>query len=289
MTQSPLLAVYARAADVEPERVQACGPALEHLIQQGRTAWPSVVLEPTWVAEHAGRVVGAVDPSHLELVHGDGLHLACGIARRHSPALEAFEVTYVARVGEYVIRLATDPSMVASVQQHLRQAVVLGLGGSPKIYEYSGRGSLGGWVRMVAIRMALNARRGATVETERISAWAERAPSAALDPELALVRAQAREAFEAAFRGALAALEARERTLLRLHYVEGLTMDQLAPMFQMSRSSVARRIDAVRRDILASTTQRLRDDLRLSPSEVKSLLAGADSQLQRNLSAFGNS
>ncbi|MFO0636492.1 MAG: hypothetical protein U0168_26990 [Nannocystaceae bacterium] len=59
------------------------------------------------------------------------------------------------------------------------------------------------------------------------------------DAALDVVRARYREPFVAALRAAVAGLDARGRTLLRLHYVDGLGIDRIAPLFGVHRSSIA--------------------------------------------------
>lgn len=264
------------------------GPALERFLHRGRAAWPAVELSDEALLDFLAAALNRQGDREagLEPLHADGLHLACGVAHRNAQALAAFDETYLRRVGEYVVRVTTDAEAVKETRQKVRELLIVGAGGTPRIHEYSGVGPLGGWVRMVAIRTAMNLVRGAGPSHERVSALGDQGPTAAVDPELALLRAQSREVFQRAFAAALDALPPEDRTLLRLHYADNLTMDQLAPMFQTSRSSVARRIDAVRKTIFAATTARLRDEQRLSAAEIESLVAGAASQFQRTFSTF---
>ena len=53
-----------------------------------------------------------------------------------------------------------------------------------------------------------------------------------------------------AFSRVLGQLAPEQRSLLRLHYVDGLTMDQLSRLYKTPRSTVARHVAAVREDIL---------------------------------------
>ncbi|MEW5742575.1 MAG: sigma factor-like helix-turn-helix DNA-binding protein [Myxococcota bacterium] len=281
----PVIEAFCRRTGRAPTTT---GPALENFLNRGRAAWPAVELSDEAVLDFLGAALERQrDPeASLEALHADGLYLACGVAQRNQQALAAFDETYLARVGEYVVRVTTDAELVKETRQKVRELLFVGHGGPPKIHEYSGLGPLGGWVRMVAIRTAMNLGRGAPVPHERVSALGEKGPIAAVDPELALLRAQGREVFQRAFAAALEALSPEDRALLRLHYADNLTMDQLAPMFQTSRSSVARRIDAVRKSIFAATAARLRDEQRLSATEIESLVAGAASQFQLTFSAF---
>ena len=63
-----------------------------------------------------------------------------------------------------------------------------------------------------------------------------------------------------------------------------MTMDQLARAFQTPRSTIARRVAEARTAILESTEALLREDKKLSPSAVASVIRQARSQLHVTLS-----
>jgi RNA polymerase sigma-70 factor (ECF subfamily) len=258
---------------------------LAQLLARGRAAWPAVHLSEerfvTHLARHARR---ASDPSEfLESLHAEDFFLACGISEQDRAALKLFEEHFLAHVPEYVLRVTVDRDLVVEVAQRLRQAIVLGDPGPPKILEFSGKGALGGWIRITAIRTALNLLRGKAPDGEVPS---EVEPRVVVDPELAFVKAQAQQLFREAFLRALDSLGPQERSLLRLHYVEGLTMDQLSRIYRTPRSTIARRVSEVRKEILGSTSQLLEEKHRLSRSEVASLVRGATSNLQLTISKF---
>jgi RNA polymerase sigma-70 factor (ECF subfamily) len=103
------------------------------------------------------------------------------------------------------------------------------------------------------------------------------------DPELAFIRERHQEDFRVAFRAALGRLEARERNLLRLHHVHGLSMDAVSATYQAPRSTVARWIARAREQLLALTREELTARLGLSPDELDSLLRLVRSQLDVSL------
>jgi RNA polymerase sigma-70 factor (ECF subfamily) len=263
----------------------ALDPDFARLLERGRRAWPTLTLAPetfgTRLARHAKQTS---DPSQfLASVHAEDFYLACGVVEQDRAALECFEQHFMTQVGEYVLRVTVDHDLVTEVRQRLRQAIVVGDPPPPKLLEYSGKGALGGWIRIMAIRTALNLLRGKGLSDEEAS---EVEPRVVMDPELAFVKAQAQHLFREAFLRALDSLPVQERSLLRLHYVEGLTMDQLSRMYKTPRSTIARRVNEVRQAILEATEQLLRDGHRLSTSEVQSLIHGAASHLQLTLSKF---
>ncbi len=99
-------------------------------------------------------------------------------------------------------------------------------GAAPRIAQYTGRGALGPWVKVAAVRVALRL-------AERQESLAPGLESRlGPDPELDYLRVRYRAAFSNALSEALGALGVEERNLLRLHFVEGLTIDGLAPLFR---------------------------------------------------------
>ena len=243
--------------------------ALSNLVDEAHARWPTFAVDEDAFAAHL--------LAHDVSVHANDLYLAFAVSRHDAAALAAFEQTYIARVGTYIVRVTVDRDIVDEVKQRLREKL---LTGTPmRIVEYAGKGALGGWVRIAAVRTALNLLRERTATTD--DAGDEASP--VLDPELAFVQSRSHQLFRDAFASVLAALGTEERSMLRLHHVEGLTMDQLSRMYQTPRSTIARRIEQVRRDVLAATEQHLRDAHRLSPSEVASVIRGARSQIQLTL------
>ncbi|MFP2905343.1 sigma factor-like helix-turn-helix DNA-binding protein, partial [Pyxidicoccus sp. 3LFB2] len=103
------------------------------------------------------------------------------------------------------------------------------------------------------------------------------------DPELAFIRERHQEDFRGAFRSALGRLEPRERNLLRLHHVHGLSMDSVGATYQAPRSTVARWIARARERLLTLTAEELTKRLGLTPGELDSLLRLVRSQLDVSL------
>jgi RNA polymerase sigma-70 factor (ECF subfamily) len=102
--------------------------------------------------------------------------------------------------------------------------------------------------------------------------------------ELALLKGRDRDHVRAALEATILALPARERTLLRMHHVDGYTLDRLATIHHVHRATVARWLAAARAQIVEGVRDRLGAALRLSPAEIDRLVADVDSQLELSLS-----
>lgn len=253
------------------------GAALAAMLAEGRETWPRASVSEEAFVAHVARHAGG-DPGGLATLRASDLYLACGCAQKDKGALAYLEERFIAHVPEYVLRIRIDGDAVDEVQQTLRERLVLG----GKIGEYTGRGALGGWLRVAAVRTALNQLRGRRDLSLDPEAGGELALAA--DPELAFLKERTQGLFVETFKRVVAGLEPAERAMLRLHYVDGLTMDQLARLYQTPRSTVARRIANVRQAVLEATEGRLRDERKLSPSAVASVIRQARSQIHLTMS-----
>jgi RNA polymerase sigma-70 factor (ECF subfamily) len=152
-----------------------------------------------------------------------------------------------------------------------------------RLAEYAGSGPLGGWIRVVAVRVALDLKRAAGQEPGG-AAHADRVAEVALDPEMRLLRERHQGPFQDALGEALANLSARERNILRLHFAEGATLEQLATSYQVHRATVARWLAAARQAVLEQVAARLGASMGLSTGEVDSVVRLLASQIDVSLS-----
>jgi RNA polymerase sigma-70 factor (ECF subfamily) len=256
----------------------------EHLAA-GRAAWPSVPLPPDVFLRHLARHLPpqGAPAGALRQLHAADLYLACACAGGEPQSLVLFERHVLQKVPARLGQLPA--STLDDVLQVLRQRLLLGVGGTPpKIADYSGRGPLGGWVRIVAARIAseLSHQNGRQELFSEPPEVLERmlAPD---DPERDVLRADSRQALSESLRVALTALSERERALLRLHHLHGLTMDRLATMYGEPRSSVARHVAQARERLLKLTRRELAARLKLEGRELESLLGLVQSRLDLSL------
>ena len=132
------------------------------------------------------------------------------------------------------------------------------------------------------MRVALNAKRPGARE-EAVSSVPDQ-PIVDANPELALLRSRYRESFRAAFAEAVGALTPRERTIMRLTSLDGLTCAQVGQMYGKDASTVSRWLAASRAVLLEKTRLTLSTSLSLSPSALDSLMRVADSELDLSIS-----
>jgi RNA polymerase sigma-70 factor (ECF subfamily) len=281
--RQPLTDALLSAARPKARPVLARGAHLEELLRglvvAARGTWAGVGLDDQAFLTH----LGAQLPDSPEAVnalrelHVEELFLARACAGRDPQALALFDRHYLAATGKAVGRLDQSRALTDEVQQELRQKLFLDQ--PPKILEYSGKGSLVGWLRAVAVRAALNQRRGAKAAPPVDPDEALAVPTLQKDPEVALIQGRYREEFRAAFSEALSALSSRERNVLRLSSLDGLSIDEIGRLFQVHRATAARWLTRSREFLLDETRRRLAERLQLGSREADSLIGALRSQL----------
>lgn len=252
--------------------------ALHTLLTTAKAHWPAVRLSDEAFLSHLRTRTRGGTP--LEQLRGPELYLACACLAGDPAALAALDQHFIARVDKAVEGVDPSRAFVDEVRQQVRERLLVGP--QPKLAEYSGLGSLQGWLRTVALRLALNQKREGAREVQD-EGLLEALPFAGRDLELDYVRAQHRPDFAAAFREGLASLDARARNVLRLSYVDRLTIDQIGTMYGAHRATAARWLAAARDELMERTRERLAERLKLTQSDLRSLLGALQSNLEISL------
>jgi RNA polymerase sigma-70 factor (ECF subfamily) len=256
---------------------------LANTLAVARAAWPTLTLDgPRFVRHLAERLP---EDGNLDELHVADLYLACACLDGLPGAVDALERGVFAEVPLFVSRLNLSPPLVDELRQQLRyELLVSASGAAPKLSSYTGRGALGGWVRVVAVRMAIQLqKRHPAIRDDDVH---HDAAAPAADPELDLLRNRYRPQFEAALRVALNGLSERDRTLLRQHLLEGQTIDDLGARHGVHRATAARWLQNARAALLASVEKQLSASLGVSESEFVSLAGALRSHLDISLSGL---
>lgn len=206
----------------------------------------------------------------------DEVALAEACARGEAAALARFEAEYLSIVPAALAHMKLDAIEVDEVRQVVRDRLLVGE--RPRILEYAGQGSLRGLVKVVAVRAALDRVRKQARDTSDDAL--EGLASPAQDPELAFLKDTYRAAFAEAFAEAVRGLEARERNLLRLHHIGGVTLDDLAKMYGMHRATVVRQLAKVRAALLSETQKGLKRRLKIGAAELESIMGLIQSRFE---------
>lgn len=247
-------------------------------IAAGRAAWPGVTLEASAFASHLAR--HEISPSETTPPHVADLYLACACAVGQVEAIAAFDRDLMPAARAAARRIDAAPDFVDDVVQSARERLlVAALGSEPRIVDYEGKGPLRAWVRIAAMRIAMNRLR-------------ERRRDVLIDDEAFfdvvntqdVPHAHYAQACSEALRTAFAALNPRERNLLRLHHLHGLTVDELAPGLRVGRSTVGRWLQKARQHLLDETRAALRSRLSIGDDTADSILRSLEGQLDISVS-----
>jgi len=247
---------------------------IEKAYAAGQEAWPEVRLDPAAFAE---RLQGlALDAQSLAARAGD-IYLAAACLTGDKAALLAFERTFLVPVPKMLTRVGLSPHQEDELRQQLR--IRLLVGPCPRIGEYKGLGPLGAWVRVCALRLALALKTGGEAKRNDSDAVDELMADFSGN-EMVLDTQQHGPAFKAALQEALAGLAPREKTLLRLHFLEGMNIDALGAVFRVHRATAARWLVAIRTQILGQVRAKLSLEIGASQSEAVSLVRLLRSEVQ---------
>ncbi|MEZ4231497.1 MAG: hypothetical protein R3B89_20130 [Polyangiaceae bacterium] len=163
-----------------------------------------------------------------------------------------------------------------------------------KLVSFSGSGELDGWLSVLVTRTWLNLKRDRR-ELPREALDEQAQAEASLlgeggaridvqDPELAYLKELYRDQFRAAFTRAAASLEPEQRNVLRAYYGRGSSIDVIAAGRGVHRATAARRVGQARERLLSETRRLLVAELKLSKSDLESVMRLIQSQLHLTLS-----
>jgi RNA polymerase sigma-70 factor (ECF subfamily) len=255
--------------------------ALEALVTQAREAWPQLFAEERLLDYVAARVDAASAASLRQLRAAD-LLLAERCAVADEAAIDILSREFLPRLDGVIARVNRSSAFREDVLSALRELLFVAKGGEPpKIAVYSGRGELFSFLAVTVTRLALRlAKKGARevheVDREQVGS----------DPELALMKEAYRRAFKLAFVDAWRGMPEADRELLRKHYLESATLDELASLHSNHRATVARWLAKARESLVAATEALLAERLVVPRDELDSVLRLVRSQMTVSLPAL---
>ena len=278
-----------RLADESAVSDAALEAKLAALVGRGRAAYPELALDSIAFVRFLARAVARGEseaPSSLDAIEIEDLYLACACATSVGGAAERFEERCGARLGVVLAAVAKSPDLRAEVGQRVRDALLVGTAAeAPKIANYGGAGALDRWVAVVAQRQVASLlRHEASEQRAREGAAVEAAVTAGAAPEVAYAKQRYRGDFEQAMTDALAALPERERLLLRLHLVGGLSVENIGKMYGVSQATASRWLKSARDTVSDEVTRLLRERMHASPDELASLAGLVASQIEVSIS-----
>jgi RNA polymerase sigma-70 factor (ECF subfamily) len=277
-------ATDARALGVEDLTVRVASALNKYLLRDEPSASPAAIDE------------------FLDSMHADDLCLIVACERGDQTAWHDL----VERFGATVRSAARSASSNEDAAEDLAQSIWAELHGlrvradgrpAGKLSYYSGRGSLGGWLRAVVGQLAVDQHRKSArlVQTEedadfdrlaRASNRGEESFSAAqspANPEHALAEQRAAGDVENALKEALGTLDAEDRLLVKLYYFDGLRLREAGAVLGVHEATASRRLTRVHGEIRKRVETILMKEHGWTRNETARSLAEAASHLETDL------
>ena len=216
----------------------------EEAYAAGKAAWPDCDLDREQFVRRAER---------LDAPTGDDgaaeVYLAIAIEAGVSGAAEELERRYLAQLPAALAGHKATPTEIDEVVQQVRAKLVAPRAdGTTPLVDYAGRGQLDGLVRVTAVRVFLTMREKTAREVPGED-WLDRI--VAPDLERQVLAAAERADVKQAIASALGELPARERAVLRMHFVNELGIDPIAKLLGVHRATAARQLSRIKHDVVS--------------------------------------
>lgn len=271
----------AREAEALGEELDA---ELARLLGRAAQASALAAAAPAELLAHVAQRLPAPLLTSLQQLRVEDLTLAWACARADRSAMEQVERRHFDVIDLALRQLPDAAAQVSEIKQQLRDRLFVGAeGGSPRIAQYAGRGDLRSWLRVAAVRCAMDLFRSRRREVTLPDQMLDNLPASPDDQELAHLKRKYQEDFKAAFEAALLELTARERNILRYSYIEGLNIEQIGAIHGVHRATVARWLTRIREDLLKRTRKQLMERLQVGRTELESIMRLIQSQLDASI------
>jgi RNA polymerase sigma-70 factor (ECF subfamily) len=265
-------------------------PALEEMWAKARAAWPAVTLtEEAFFSHVASRLPEAGTAlDALARVRAADLYLACACAHGDVAAIRAFDTRYLVDLDAVARRFNYVAAGVDDVRQILHERFFLGTEAErPRIHDYNGDGDLRNWTRVVIVRTFINLASRGSREVPTDDDWLFALVEGGEADEVQHLKRAYGEEVKAAFRQAVEELSFRDRAILRYAFVDDLPVHKIGEIYGVHRATVARWIGHARDRFAGHLRGELLSRLRVSESEIDSILrltmSGVDISLARHL------
>jgi len=228
------------------------------------------------------------EPGHVDDRgrHSGDVVLAVACLAKETWAIQLFEDTTIAAAEKAIRKYSTDAAFLEDIMQMLRVQLLVGSEEKPPTLSiYNAKGSLGAWVSVCAIRLTLYQLRTSRNRKEDNYEWADVLTEAGTgSPELDAIKHRFRDSFSAAVKQTCSSLPSRQRAVLRMHFVEDLSVASIATAYAVNRTTVWRWIEQARDELQKGILEHLQASDPLSRGELPEIARMIQSQLDLGLS-----
>ena len=220
----------------------------------------------------------------LSAIKAADVHLAAACLDGKPAAVEAVRQLLTREVGFAATKTTATREQIADVVGNLSRILFVDEPERPAaLREYSGRGDLKSYLRVMAMRdltrVVNRGRREVGIEDDGLI---DRLVPAT-DPELSILRAQYRDVVDQAMRAALASLDERNRALLRYAVIDGWNVDRVGEVYNVHRATAARWIAAAREKLGERIRDELASRLKIEVGEIDSIVRLVQSRIDVSL------
>jgi RNA polymerase sigma-70 factor, ECF subfamily len=258
--------------------------AVRDAYARGRKRWPGVGIALEAFASHVHS--HGISPERIE-VRAEDLYLAaaCGKGDREAQNVFASAVIDGARRS---IRRYGNEDFVDEVAQRLRvHLLVAEDGAQPRVSRYDGRASLRSWVGICAVRMALYLLRGERNRRELTVDWSEALADVSTgDPAVDAIKDRYAHAFRDSLTAASRALSARQRTILKLRFAHGVSVDEIAATYAVHRVTAWRWLQGAQQALLDRALTELKVSIPDDDLGLRSLIGLVRSRIEISLAGL---
>jgi len=273
-------ALRARFADAG-----ALGAILARLRADAVAAYPAVAVDAGEFARELARRLGELaTPDTLANVQAGHVHLAIACASGDEDAIRRLESELFDEIRLTGWRLKARAELVDEVRSQVRRLLFTSEPGRQAVVAtFAGRSDFRSYLRVVVTREL-----GRLIDKDKRMVGFDDDAMIELvaptdSPELAMLRDRYRTEVDAAIRAALVGLSEPSRALLRYSVVDGWSIDRIAGLYGIHRSSAARRVTAAREELATGIRTELAARLAIGVDEVDSIVRLVQSRIDVSL------
>ncbi|MBX7099579.1 MAG: RNA polymerase sigma factor [Myxococcaceae bacterium] len=253
----------------------------EAALAEAKAAWPKLRVD-----------TGAFERRWRELADDDGpaplaidLYFAQACLEGDPQALAQLQQQVVAQLQLLSHFRFSREDQEELAQQVMTALLVAGPKGR-KLGQFAARAPLHSWLRMLLSRAAIDRLRTSKGPPPADEDVLLGLPGPQRDAELESLKAKYKGHFSEVFRFAIKSLTPRQRNLLRQHYLDDLTLEELAALYKVHRATVARWMQEARLQVMAVTREELARRTGIPRAEVDSVMQVVQSRLELSAAFF---
>ncbi len=264
------------SGDGSPEQAAVCYRLGSDRYPEIRCTWPEFSRA---FQEHAATDIAA------QPTVDDYVRLAC--LADLPGATRVLDRDYIEPLRRRLSKVCVRPEVTDAALQELREKLLLPP--SPRLASYRPTGDFRVWLRVVAVRIAIDVARSAGVKEKRRDELHEHLEAMiTLGPEQHLVKEEWRVLVRSSLQAAVKRLPEGERHALRMHTLAGASIDQIGLVLSVHRATAARWLLAAKDKLRVLLREELAARIGSPCSGAESLLDDMPSRLDVSLSrVFG--